>query len=357
MVILYSLGMMKGGAYYLARQAVWCGLGLSVCLVMSALDYRHLKKVSLILFLLTLVLLGLVLVPWTGLSIKSHGARRWLGYGEFRVQPSELAKVVLVIVLAHYGEHFQRQMSSFRKGVLPACGLIASVLVLVFLEPDRGTTLFLGSIGVVMLLVAGVRWLVLFIPASLGASILTALLWHDPLVIKRVVKGWLDMENHKLGAAYQSWAGIMAIGSGGATGTGLGDGRLKMGYLPDQQTDFILPIVGEELGLVATMAVVATFLVFVVCGFRIAHGARDPFGFLMAFGLTYLIGLQAWINIAVVTSVLPNKGLPLPFVSYGGSSLVMMLTAVGILLSIARHSSPERIASPPTEDPPFELPP
>jgi cell division protein FtsW len=337
LVILYSLGMMKVGASYLVKQTIWCSLGMVICLVVMAIDYRHLKKISLLMFLAALAALVWVLVD--GKGMESNGARRWLRYGVVGFQPSEFAKIALIIVLAHYGEHFQRHMGSFRKGVLPACGIIGSVLVLIFLEPDRGTTLFLGALSLIMLVLAGVRWLVVLLPASLGAAGLGFLLWRDPLIIYRVTKGWWNMEDHKSGAAYQSWQGLIAFGSGGPTGLGLGDGRQKMGFIPELQTDFILPVVGEELGLVATAAVVLTFLVLVICGFRIARRAPDIFGFLLASGLTWLIGLQAWINIAVVTSVLPNKGLSLPFVSYGGSNLVMMLFAVGLLLSIARHSA------------------
>ncbi|HRZ99648.1 MAG TPA: putative peptidoglycan glycosyltransferase FtsW, partial [Candidatus Paceibacterota bacterium] len=323
LVILYSLGMAKEGASYLARQTLWCGVGMVVCLGVSAIDYRHLKKVSMLMYVAALVLLAMVLV-W-GVGLTSNGARRWLRYGSVGFQPSEFAKITLIIVLAHYGEHFQRQMGSFRRGVLPASAVIGSMLALIFLEPDRGTTVFLGGISLIMLVLAGVRWLVIILPASLGAAGLGFLLWRDPLIISRVTKGWWNMELHKTGPAYQSWQGLIAFGAGGPTGLGLGDGRQKMGFIPELQTDFILPVVGEELGLVATAAVVITFLVFVICGFRIARHAPDLFGFLLASGLTCLIGMQAWINIAVVTSILPNKGLSLPFVSYGGSNLVMML--------------------------------
>lgn len=338
MVTLYSLGMHKDGAFFLARQMMWCGLGLLVCFSMAALDYRDLKKVSLILLVAAVVLLVLVFVPNVG--IKTNGARRWLrlGIGDLRFQPSEFAKVILIIVLAHYGEHFQRHMGSLWLGVLPACVLVGCVLVPILFEPDRGTTLFLAALSVVMLLMAGVRWLVILMPAGLGAAGLAFLFYKDPLIINRVLHGWWNMEANKEGIGYQPWQALVAFGSGGVTGLGLGNGRQKMGFIPELQTDFILPVIGEELGLVATLSVLLLYMVFVCCGLRIARSASDLFGFLLAFGLTFLIGAQACINIGVATSVLPNKGLSLPFVSYGGSNLVMLLAAVGILLSIARHS-------------------
>jgi cell division protein FtsW len=345
MVILYSLGMSKGGAYYLVRQSIWCAIGLVACFSLSALDYRDLKKVSLILWLITVVLLVLVLVP--GIGIKAKGARRWLGLGEVRFQPSELAKVVLVIVLAHYGEYFQRQIHSLWRGVLPACLVIGCMLVPILREPDRGTTVFLGALSVVMLLMAGVRWLVIFLPTGAAVAGLAFLFHKDPMIINRVLNGWINMDANKDGIGYQPWQALLAFGSGGVTGLGLGNGRQKMGFIPELQTDFILPVIGEELGLVATLSILAIYVVFVICGLRIARRAPDTFGFLLAFGLTFLIGAQACINVAVVTSVLPNKGLPLPFISYGGSNLVMLLTAVGILLSIARHSE---VSAPEVDD-------
>jgi cell division protein FtsW len=336
MVILYSLGMHQQGAFFLTRQMMWCGFGLLACLSMALLDYRDLKKVSLIMLVVTVVLLVLVLIPGVGCKVK--GARRWLDLSVLRFQPSELAKVVLIVVLAHYGEHFQCNMGSLWRGVLPAGLLVGCILVPILLEPDRGTTLFLAVLSVLMLVMAGVRWRVILFPAGLGAMGLAAIFYRDPMVINRVLNGWWNMEANKESVGYQPWQALLAFGSGGVSGLGLGNGRQKMGFIPDLQTDFILPVIGEELGLVATLFVVLAYMVFVLCGLRIAARASDLFGFLLGFGLTFLIGAQACINIGVVTSVLPNKGLSLPFISYGGSNLVMLLGAVGILLSIARHA-------------------
>ena len=174
-------------------------------------------------------------------------------------------------------------------------------------------------------------------PAVAALTALGFSLWHDPIRSKRIFS-WLYLEENKSGVGYQAYQAMLALGSGGWTGLGLGNGRQKMGFVPENHTDFILSIVGEELGLVATLLIIVGFVAIVVCGIYIALKSRDTFGLLLGSGITFLIGLQAFINIGVVTSALPNKGLPLPFISYGGSNLLIMLTSVGLLLSIARHA-------------------
>jgi cell division protein FtsW len=188
-----------------------------------------------------------------------------------------------------------------------------------------------------MLLLAGVRWRYILPPLLVALGGLGVSLWHDPMRIKRIF-GWLYLEEHKNGVGYQAYQAMLALGAGGWTGLGLGNGRQKLGYVPENHTDFILSVIGEELGLAASLLVVVTFVGIVLCGLFIARNARDTFGLLLGAGISLLIGLQAFINIGVVTSALPNKGLPLPFVSYGGSNLLIMLTSVGLLLSIARHT-------------------
>ena len=212
-----------------------------------------------------------------------------------------------------------------------------AVVSLIFVEPDRGATVLLAGVSGAMLLLAGVRWrniapLLVAALAGLGYS-----LWHDPLRRKRIW-GWLNLEEGKNDVSYQAYQAMLALGAGGWTGLGLGNGRQKLGFVPENHTDFILSVIGEELGLAATLLVVVAFVAIVLCGLFIARNARDTFGLLLGAGVSLLIGLQAFINIGVVSGALPNKGLPLPFVSYGGSNLLIMLTSVGLLLSIARHS-------------------
>ena len=334
MVMLYSSSMGQPTAHYLLRQLSWCGLGLVLCAAAATMDYRWLKHGAWPLLLGTVILLGLVLIPHVGLKIK--GARRWLAYGPAQLQPSEVAKLALIIALAWYGEKYQRQMHTWKRGILIPALVVAVVLGLIFVEPDRGTTILLACVSGILLLIAGVRWLYIVPPVFMALGALGLSLWHDPMRIKRIF-GWLYLEDHKEGVGYQAYQAMLALGAGGWTGLGLGNGRQKLGFVPENHTDFILSIIGEELGLVATLLVVAAFVAIALCGIFIGRNARDTFGLLLGSGIAFLIGLQAFINIGVVTSALPNKGLPLPFVSYGGSNLLIMLASVGVLLSIARQ--------------------
>jgi cell division protein FtsW len=335
MVMLYSSSMTQVGAHYLVMQLIWCGLGLAACVMMSALDYRRFKKYAVPLLAFSILLLVLVLVPHIGRKI--NGARRWFDFHGVRFQASELAKLALLIAIAWYADRFQRQMGDFKTGIIYPGIFIGLTLGLVFVEPDRGTTILLAAVSATMLLLAGVRWKYFVPPVVAGLIGLTVSILHDPMRMKRIF-GWLNLEETKSGVGYQAYQAMLALGAGGWTGLGLGDARQKLGFVPEHHTDFILSIIGEELGLVATLAIVVAFVLIVICGLYIASRASDTFGFLLGAGITFLIGMQAFINIGVVTSALPNKGLPLPFISYGGSNLLMMLASVGVLLSIARHA-------------------
>jgi len=337
LVMLYSSSMTQVGAHYLMLQLVWCAFGFVLCVSVTALDDQWLKKFAWLIFILALVLLALVFVPHVGRKI--NGARRWLDFHGLRFQPSELAKLALIIMLAWYGDRSQRHMQTWKRGVLLPGWLMALVLGLVFVEPDRGTTVLLAAVGGAMLLIAGVRWKHILIPTLVGVAGLAISLLLDPMRLKRIL-GWWDLEQHKEGVGYQAYQAMVALGSGGWFGLGLGNGRQKLGFVPEHHTDFIFSIIGEELGLIATLLVVLAFVAIVICGVYIALNARDAFGFLLAAGVTFLIGLQAAINIGVVTSALPCKGLPLPFISYGGSNLLVMLTGVGLLFNVARHARP-----------------
>lgn len=335
MVMLYSSSMTQVGARFLLMQLVWCAAGLVACVVAASLDYRILKRYWWALLGVAIVLLVAVLLPQFGRRI--NGAQRWISLGPMNLQPSELGKLALIVALAWYGDHFQRQMGTFKRGIFFPALIIVPMLALIFVEPDRGTTVLLAAVSGAMLMVAGVRWRFFIPPMLLAGTGLAFSLWHDPMRMKRIFS-WIYLEENKSGVGYQAYQAMLALGSGGWLGLGLGNGRQKLGFVPEHHTDFILSIIGEELGLIATLLVVAGFIIFVICGFYIAYRARDTFGLLLAVGITLLIGLQAAINIGVVTSALPNKGLPLPFISYGGSNLLTMLTCVGVLLSVARRA-------------------
>ncbi|MGA9777583.1 MAG: putative lipid II flippase FtsW [Limisphaerales bacterium] len=338
LVMLYSSSMSQVGAHYLMLQLIWCAFGFVLCVAATTLDYQWLKKAAWPLFIIAVVLLALVLLPLPhGITKRINGAHRWFILPGMRLQPSEFAKLALVIMLAWYCERSQRHMHTWKRGVVLPGLIIASVLGLVFVEPDRGTTILLAAVSGALLLLAGARWKYIVPPVVLGVIALGISILFDPMRLKRIFSWW-DLEEHKDGVGYQAYQAMIALGSGGWTGLGLGNSRQKLGFVPEDHTDFILSIIGEELGLMATLFILLSFVIIVICGIYIALNARDPFGFLLGSGVTLLIGLQAAINIGVVTSALPNKGLPLPFISYGGSNLMAMLTCVGILFSIARHA-------------------
>ena len=350
-VMLYSAGMSQTGARFLTMQLVWGGLGVVACFVATAIDYRWLKKIAWPLFGITLLMLVLVLIP--GIGIKLNGARRWFDLGPMNFQPSELAKITLLIAIAAWGDLQAKRMKEFKVGLLLPGIAIAITLGLIFSEPDFGTTMLLASVSCILLFVAGSNWKYLVPPMLAGAVAIGVAIMNDPVRMKRIM-AFLHPEQHREGAGFQAYQAMLALGSGGTTGLGLGNGRQKLGFVPEHHTDFIFSVIGEELGVVATIAVVLAFMAIVVSGLYIAWKARDRFGMLLGTGITFLIGLQAFINIGVVTSALPNKGLPLPFISYGGSSLVMMLGSVGILLSIASYSRanrPERVGVEELEEP------
>ncbi|MEE2947144.1 MAG: putative lipid II flippase FtsW [Verrucomicrobiota bacterium] len=338
LVMLFSATMFHRGSPIWGSQVLWCCIGLVVCLGTAMVDYQVLKKVSVLALVLALLLLVAVMIP--GIGLERNGARRWLQLPGTTFQPSEFAKLAVIIALAHYCERKGRKIGTFKNGLLIPGMVLGLFLGLIFIEPDWGATALLATVCGLMLFLAGTKLRFIVPPViALGAAGIF-LLSQNTVRLNRITS-WLDPEGTKQGVGYQAWQSLIALGSGGTTGLGLGNGRQKLGFVPEHQTDFIFSVIGEELGLVATMGVVVAFVLFVVCGAYIAMRSRDFFGFLLASGLTLLIGLQAFINIGVVTSTLPNKGLPLPFISRGGTNLVVMLFCVGVLLSVARFASRE----------------
>ncbi len=350
LVMLYSSSMVmmdrhthsEIGAHMLQMQVVWCVLGFIACVSLASLDYELLKRFALPAFVGSIILASLVFVPHIGINL--NGAHRWIRLPGATFQPSEAVKIALILMLAWYGDYSQRKMNTFKRGIIIPGIIIVAALGLIFIEPDRGTTILLAAVSGTMLMIAGVRWLHVIPPVLLAAAALVYSLMHDSMRSGRIT-AWLHPESHASGAALQAEQAKIAIGSGGLTGLGLGDGMQKHGFLPEIQSDFIFANIGEELGLVATLLVVFAFLVITICGLFIALRSRDQFGCLLAVGVTSLISYQAIINIGVVTSLLPNKGLALPFISAGGSSLLAMMMGVGILLSVARQVVPSKITS------------
>jgi len=316
------------------RQAVWLLLGSGVCVWASLKDYRFWKRGVWWFYGGAALLLALCFVPGIGMEI--NGERRWIGYSAFQLQPSEFAKIVVVVCVAYWFSRYPDAGQRFGRGFLAPLTLAGALIALVLFEVDIGTTAVLAGTVFVMLFVAGVDWR--YLTGLTGASVagFIAMMSYAPDRVTRLM-AFLDPEAHKLGAGFQQWISLMAIGSGGLTGRGIGEGRLKMLYMPFAHTDFIFPMIGEELGLIFTTLVVIGFIFLCVAGMSIAFHAADRFGALLATGLTTYLVLQAFLNIGVTTAILPNTGLPLPFISYGGSSLVFSLAAVGILINIWRQ--------------------
>lgn len=329
------------GSKRFSQQLLWEGLGVIACGLAALYDYRKLKKFSWVIFGTALLLLVAVFLP-KPIGIHMKGAHRWINLHFASFQPSELAKLALIITLAHYIDRFGRQMPllykpALVKGLLWPGLIIGAVLGLIFREPDYGTMLLLAAVSSMMLIIAGTR-IRLLVPIMIVGLVAVGFSIHHNQNRSGRMDAYFHPEKHLDGKGFQQYQAKIALGSGGVAGVGLGDGRQKYYYVPENHTDFILAIVGEELGLIATLGVVLAFLGIAISGVYIAAHACDRFGMMLGCGITFLISLQAFINIGVVTGALPNKGLPLPFVSYGGSSVLMMLTGVGLLLNVARHA-------------------
>ncbi len=262
------------GAHLLQMQLIWVALGSIACAVMAVLDYALLKKLAWPVFAGALVLAACVFVPHFGMKL--NGAHRWIRLPGATFQPSELVKIALIIMLAWYCDRSQRKMDTFKRGIILPGIIIAAALGLIFVEPDRGTTILLAAVSGMMLLVAGVRLKHLVVPALGGAAALAVSILHDPMRMNRIA-AWLHPQQHLHGAALQAQQGMIAIGSGGVTGLGLGNGLQKLGYVPEIQSDFIFANIGEELGLIATLLVVLAFLLITICGFCIALNCARQF--------------------------------------------------------------------------------
>ena len=327
-----------GDAYFfLKRQGMWLGIGVVACIVGALLDYHFWSKLWIPLFVSAVVLLGLCFVPHIGLHL--NGSSRWVHLGPFVFQPSEIGKLSAIVALAWWFTRYEERSGQFLYGFIFPMLLIGVLMLLVVREEDLGTTMLIGATMVAIMFVAGCNPLYMVLMGVTGVGSILCLAMHMSERNARLV-AFLDLENHHTGAAWQQYIALMAFRTGGIWGLGLGDSREKMGYLPYAHTDFIFPIIGEELGLRMTLFVVLAFLMVTLSGILIALHARDRFGMLLGFGLAMNIALQASVNIGVTTALLPNKGMPLPFISSGGSNLCLCLLFTGMLVSIYRQGTP-----------------
>lgn len=320
--------------FFIKRQAIWIGIGLVGCVFAALVNYQFWQKTWWLWFAVALAALALCYIPHIGMRI--NGSRRWVGYGPITFQPSELAKIATIFFLAAWFARSEKPDGNLLSGFIIPLAVISLPAALVLGEVDLGTTALIGTMAFVVMFIAGTNPLLL---GGLAVAGLGGLLVVATQISERMgrLSAFLHPQTYKDDAGLQQMQALIAWGSGGMDGLGLGNGRQKMLYLPYAHTDFIFPIIGEELGLRFSLLVVFLFVVIIVCGIMIALHARDRFGLLLGCGIISLLALQAAVNIGVTTSLLPNKGLPLPFISYGGSNLAACMFGIGVLVNIYRQ--------------------
>ncbi len=321
--------------FFAKRQLLFAGIGVIAMFFLMSIDYWTWRKWAKVILLFCFLLLIVVLIP--GVGVERNGSQSWIGVGAFSIQPSEFTKLAMIAFLAKYLSENQKEITSFKRGLLPSLTLVFSAFALIMLQPDLGTgTVMLGTC-IVIIYVAGARishfvWLGLLGIAGFAGLIISA-----PYRMNRITS-FIDPWQDPQGTGFQIIQSLYAIGPGGLFGLGLGQSRQKFFYLPEPQTDFIFAIISEELGFIGASFVILLFSLLLWRGIRIALGAPDLFGSFLAIGIISMIALQVIINIGVVTGLMPVTGITLPFLSYGGSSLTLMLMAIGVLLNVSKHS-------------------
>lgn len=348
LIVLLSIGRgyESGMGGYFLRQCLW--LGVAICSFCAAIivDTEKWRKGGWWAGLGCILLLVLVLVP--GIGMKINGSRRWIDMGPMNMQVSDVAKIGYIFCLAQYFSIIQRERHTLIKGFLFPAALIGAFFVLILAQPDFGTAFLFALVGGILLFLAGVSLKYLVPAGAIGSGLFAYAISQDPVRLGRILS-FLDVEGNRTDGAYQLWQGIIGFGVGGLRGVGLGNGRQQMAFLPEAHTDFIFPIIGEELGLVFTLAVVLSFAVFFIVTWHQLQKAPNLYQFLLVSGALLFITLQAMVNMGVSTGCLPTKGMSLPFISYGGSNLVVTYFLFGIICrSIWRWSDPPRIQ--PRED-------
>jgi len=327
---------------FLVRQAVWLVFGLFGMFALMRTDYRRLREPAVVYTAVCVVLLMLV---GTFFLDKSHATHRWIKFGPLGIQPSELAKLAIILYLAWFLDLKRRGAAAmefskedFLQTILPAAGPILIFVVLILLQPDLGTSLDIVLVATAVLFVAGLSWKWIAAGAVTSLPLLYVLITHVSYRQARLM-AFLNPDSDPLGSGFQLLQSLIAVGSGGFTGVGLMESKQKLFYLPEAHTDFIYAVICEELGFIGAILVIALFAVYGWRGLRAAFSAPDGFGRLLALGITSMVLSQALINFAVVLGMVPTKGIPLPFVSYGGSSLLVMLLATGVLLNISQQAT------------------
>ena len=354
LVMVYSasaitaLDKMGDSFYFLKRQAIAAGIGLLAMGVAMKMGYRRMARLAYPLLVVAVILLLLVLIPALGHS--AGGARRWIRLPGISIQPAEITKVAWVVYLAYSLAKKREKVKSFSVGFLPHLAIAGLLVLLCMAEPDFGSSVALLFLMFVLLFAAGAKLSYLVGSVLFALPIAYAAIARSPYRMKRIL-AFLDPWAHRHDVGYQVSESLMSIGSGGLTGLGLGDGRQKLFFLPEAHTDFIFAIIGEELGLLGVLALVLLYGVIIWRGVRASLAATEPFGTYLGLGITSLIAFQAIVNMSVAMGLVPTKGLTLPFLSYGGSSLIMLMGASGLLLSISANAeAPRRLARRPTRE-------
>jgi cell division protein FtsW len=332
---VYALEKYNDSYYFLKRQAVWCLLGTGALLVAKNLDYHKLHQHTYFIMLATFLLLLAVMFP--EVSKEVGGARRWLTLGGLSFQPSELAKFTLVLFIAKSLVKRADKLRNFAYGYLPNLVVLGFFFVPILFQPDFGTAMIICMVTFTMLFVAGLRKKFLFLSVLALIPFITAAIMGAEYRTRRII-AFLDPWQDPSNAGFQAIQSFYAFGRGGYWGTGLGASHQKLFYLPEAHTDFIFSVIGEELGFLGTTAIVLLFSILIWRGFTIACQAKDPFGTHLATGLTLLIGFQAFINLGVTVGLLPTKGLTLPLISMGGSSMLITMLSIGVLLNISEQT-------------------
>jgi len=322
------------GFYYVKKQVIYLLIGLVVCFVMTLVDYRKLRTLAAPGLLISLFLLGLTYLP--ALSVNSGGASRWVHFGPIAFQPTELVKVFIIIYIAQAVVQKKDSLKYFLRGILPLL-LVSSVFILgILIQPDLGTSLVIALVILLMLIAAGSNLADLFLLSLLSFRALVFWIGHNPYQLKRWLT-FLDPWQDQFNAGYNIKQSLIAVGSGGLLGLGLGHSRQKFAYLPENHTDFIFAVICEEGGILWGGLTVLAFAVLVLRGLRLSTRIADPFGAFLALGFSLCLGIQAIVNMMVTTALLPTKGITLPFVSFGGSSLIVSLFMLGVILRISKE--------------------
>jgi cell division protein FtsW len=325
--------------HFLVRQMSGGAAGLVTLAIMAQLDYRRLRLLAWPLLFVVIAMLVFIVLPGTShFAPRINGARRWLDVGPFNIEPSELAKLALIVWTAALAVKKQEKLSSLSRGLLPFLAVWFGVLFLIFLQPNLSAACLVLLLAALVAFAGGARIGHFLVLGLVGLPLLWGQVGAVAYRMKRIA-AFLDPSHDPAGVSYQINQALIAVGSGGVWGRGLGHGLQKFGYLPEPHNDFILAMIGEEWGFVGVLAVIAAFTAFALIGYRIARQAEDLFGFLLAVGLTNLIAVQAMLHIAVNLAIVPTTGFTLPFFSYGRSSLLVCLASVGILVNIARRSA------------------